>query len=283
MDTGTDTFEMWGDEMTFSELCKAVKPACPSLRSQKTFIQEMTKAAGNQFYESDSYFKQLFSGRKQLTDNLKLSLRGKDNLVALTAFFEARMVTDRVPDVVAALGIPETGTPNKHALAIALAVQLRTIVDCDDANAPDVLISVYQDQGQGQLQKTPAPAPAFIKPLYPGDDAYVGGDTTHVIKSTDVFQHRWSLINTGTQAWIGRKLVYIRNPDIDRPEADPAVVEIPDVQPKAAIGITTTFDGRGFDGVFHCKWEMQDSEGRNCFPGRQLMFCVTIDAKYKRP
>ena len=77
--------------------------------------------------------------------------------------------------------------------------------------------------------------------------------------------------------------MYIRNPNIDRPEADPAVVEIPDVQPKKAIAITTTFDGRGFDGVFHCKWEMQDKDGRNCFPGRQLMFCVTIDAKYKRP
>ena len=80
-----------GDEMTFADLCCNVKKGCPSLRSQKMFIQELTKAAGSMFYESDSYYKQLFSGKKPLTDNLRAQLRGKDNMTQLTAFFEKRI------------------------------------------------------------------------------------------------------------------------------------------------------------------------------------------------
>lgn len=94
--------------MTFADLCCNVKKGCPSLRSQKMFIQELTKAAGSMFYESDSYYKQLFSGKKPLTDNLRAQLRGKDNMTQLTAFFEKR-ITD-VDKVIAAFGIPETGT-----------------------------------------------------------------------------------------------------------------------------------------------------------------------------
>ena len=56
----------------------------------------------------------------------------------------------------------------------------------------------------------------------------------------------------------------------------------PDLKTNERIKITTTFDGRGFDGVTHCKWEMQDSDGENCFPERDSLFCVTIDAKFKR-
>ena len=86
---------------------------------------------------------------------------------------------------------------------------------------------------------------------------------------------------TGKVVWNGRKLVYKRGPK-DRPEAHPDVIDIPDVKPNERIKITTTLDGRGFDGVTHCKWEMQDSDGENCFPERDSLFCVTIDAKFKR-
>lgn len=270
--------------MRLTKLCYGVKAGCPSIKNQPALIDALFDAAGGIPYISKSYKKQLFNGGEEFSVNLKMNFRGKDNLLSLTDFFERSITDTKIDKVIEALGIPETGTPNKHALAVALAVQFRAIIDSDEEDAPNVLIAEYQNQVRSQDVGTPAaPSASPFKPLYPGDDAYVGGDTKHVIKSTDVFQHRWSLINTGTQAWIGRKLVYIRNPDIDRPEADPAVVEIPDVQPKKAIGITTTFDGRGFDGVFHCKWEMQDENGQNCFPGQPLKFCVTIDAKYKRP
>ena len=264
--------------MTFADLCSKVKKGCPSLRSQKMFIQELTKAAGSMIYESESYYKQLFSGKKPFTNNLKEQLRGKDNMTQLTAFFEKR-ITD-VDKVIAAFGIPETGTPNKHALAVALAIQFRAIIDSDEENADDVLFLEYQTHCEET--DASAPASAGFKPRYPGDDIYVGGQKHYQIKSTDVFTHTWELANYGTQTWTGRKLVYIRNPRVDRPEANPEVIDIPEVKPGSSIKISTTFDGRGFDGVFHCKWEMQDKDGVNCFPGRLLLFCVTIDAKFKR-
>ena len=281
MDTCSDTFGKWGDEVTFATLCDNVKGGCPSLRSQKKFIQELTKAGGSMLYVSDSYYKQLFSGSKPFTENLKEPLRGRDNLAQLTVFFEKK-ITD-VDRVIAGFGIPEAGTPNKHALAVALAIQLRAIVDSDEEDAPDVLILEYQTQCRANNDE---PASAGLKPRYPGDDIYVGGTMSYKIKSTDVFQHTWDLLNCGTQTWTGRRLVYIRDPRVDRPEANPDVIEIPEVKPGKSIKISTTFDGRGFDSgpyeAFHCKWEMQDDNGENCFPGRSLLFCVSIDSKFKR-
>ena len=269
--------------MRLTTLCYGVKAGCPSIKNQPDFIDALSKAAGEKLYISKSYKKLLFNGGEEFSVNLKMNFRGKNNLHSLIDFFEDSISNSKLDVVIAKLGIPETGEPNKHALAVALAVQFRAIVDSDNDDGPDVLFTEYLEQRQGIGQGLPTPTAVFYEPLYPGDDIFVDGGKDHVIKSTDVFQHSWHLINEGSQTWTGRKLVYTRNPDVDRPEADPAVIEIPETKPQKAIKITTTFDGRGFDGVFHCKWEMQDKEGRNCFPGRQLLFCVTIDAKFKRP
>lgn len=76
-------------------------------------------------------------------------------------------------------------------------------------------------------------------------------------------------------------MVYIRGPK-DRPEATPSEIPIPDVGPGESIKITTTFDGRGFEAVTHCNWEMQDEDDDNCFPNQISKFSVTIVAKFKR-
>lgn len=81
--------------------------------------------------------------------------------------------------------------------------------------------------------------------------------------------------------WTGRKLVYIRG-EKDRPEANPAVIELSDVKSNQSIKITAIIDGRGFDRITYCKWEMQDADGQNCFLERKTIFNVTIDVKYKR-
>lgn len=103
----------------------------------------------------------------------------------------------------------------------------------------------------------------------------------HVIQSYDKVLHQWKIMNTGKLVWTGRKLVYMRGKK-DQLEANPSVIELPDVSPNQSIKITMTIDGRGFDGITYCKWEMQDANGQNCFPERETIFSVTIDAKYKR-
>lgn len=117
--------------------------------------------------------------------------------------------------------------------------------------------------------------------MYKGDSVSVYHTSRHEIESYALVTHVWELFNTGKIVWSGRKLVYKRGTK-NRPEAHSDVIDIPDVKPNESIKITTTIDGRGFDGITHCVWEMQDSDGENCFPDRESLFCVTIDAKFKR-
>jgi hypothetical protein len=86
--------------------------------------------------------------------------------------------------------------------------------------------------------------------------------------------------NTGNQTWRSRKLVFINNGTV-RPRTDKNSIDIPDVAPGKEIKITTSFDTRGFEGRYECLWEMQDSEGNDCFPNNKRLFNVTIDSKFE--
>lgn len=68
----------------------------------------------------------------------------------------------------------------------------------------------------------------------------------HVIQSYDKVLYQWKIMNTGKLVWTGRKLVYMRG-EKDQLQANPCVIELPDVRPNQSIKITTTIDGRGFD------------------------------------
>lgn len=260
--------------MKLEDWCAGVYKYCPNIKSQDKFIVALFTAAGDG-HVSKSYAKQLFTGAKGLVENQKLPLRGKDNISSLILFFETE-ISD-VGAVLIALGIPEKQEPNKRALAAALAQQMKLLVESDEEDVEDILILQYQEAKQKDVEVDAS----FAKPLYPGDSISVYQNPRHEIQSFEKILHTWELINTGSIPWIGRKLVYKRKPK-DRPEANPDDIEIPDIKPKESKKITTTIDGRGFDGITHCIWEMQDSDGENCFPERDSLFCVTIDAKFKR-
>lgn len=260
--------------MKLEDLCAGVYKYCPNIKSQDKFIVELFTAAGDG-HVSKSYAKQLFTGAKGFVENQKLPLRGKNDIPSLISFFETE-ISD-VGAVLIALGIPEKQEPNKNALAVALAQQMKLLIESDTEDVDDILILQYQESKQNNAE---VDAP-FAKPLYHGDSISVYHSLRHEIQSFDKITHTWELTNTGSIPWIGRKLVYKRKPK-DRPEANPDIIEIPDIKPKESKKITTTIDGRGFDGITYCVWEMQDSDGENCFPDRESLFCVTIDAKFKR-
>lgn len=260
--------------MKLEDLCAGVYKYCPKLTSQDKFIVALFTAAGDG-YVSKSYAKKLFTGDKSFVIKQKLPLRGKDNISSLISFFEAEISDAEA--VLIALGIPEKQEPNKKALAVALAQQMKRLIESDEEDVENILILQYQQAKQKDVEVDGI----FARPLYMGDSISVYHDARHEIQSFEKVTHTWELRNTGTIPWIERKLVYKRGPK-DRPEANPNVIEIPEVQPKKSIKITTTIDGRGFDGITHCIWEMQDSDGENCFPERESLFCVTIDAKFKR-
>ena len=266
--------------MVLANFCKGIYPACPAFTNHEGFIDGLCDAAGRKLTISVSYKRNLFGGSKPFVQSQKMDLRGHDNQKALEDFFYQNIADAKVMDVLLAFSVPEKNEPNKKALSAALALQMKALIDCsDDEEADDLIISAYQE-----AKAAPTDEETLIsafKPLYQGDDVYVGTNPTYKIGSHDTVPHTWSIMNVGKVAWIGRKLVYRRGPK-DRPEAIPSEIPIPTVKPQENIKITTTFDGRGFDGVFHCFWEMQDSDGENCFPKRDSLFSVTIDAKFKR-
>lgn len=73
--------------MNLSRLCKGVKPYCKKIKSQTVFVKELFKAAGNG-YISDSYAKQLYSGGKPFTNELKAGFGSTDRTQELIAFLK---------------------------------------------------------------------------------------------------------------------------------------------------------------------------------------------------
>lgn len=266
--------------MKLTDLCGGVKPSCPQLKSQKIFIEKLFDAAGDKAFISDSYKKAFFNGSKPFNDKQKESFRLKDNLNSLIAFFENSIDDGKVNAVISCFGIPEKGEANKKALSIALAMQMKALIDSDTEEADDVILTEYQI---AKVSSDRCSTDSFNKPLYPGDDIYVDSynNANYQINSHSKIKHTWKLQNRGSQTWIDRKLVYKRGVK-DRPEAAPNIITIPETKPNEFVNVSTIFDGRGFDGVTKCMWEMQDKDDDNCFPGRNSLFCITIDAKYKR-
>lgn len=151
----------------------------------------------------------------------------------------------------------------------------KLINETDDID--DILAMTYEAEKTNTSEEITG---VLFQPLYNGDSVNAFYNRTYVIQSYDKVLHQWEIMNTGKLVWVGRKLVYMRG-EKDRLEANPSVIELPDVRLNQSIKITTTIDGRGFDGITYCKWEMQDTDGQNCFPERETIFSVTIDAKYK--
>lgn len=266
--------------MKLGDLCKGVKPSCPKLKSREKFIDGLFAAAGGAPFISDSYKQGLCNGGKPFTDALKEQNREKDNWQSLVTFFMTEIAEAKVGDVLLKFGIPEKETPNKKALSVALAKQMKALIDDDNEDVDEIVILEYQ---RAKEEASPEKVNMGMQPLYPGDSAYVQfiPNQTYKIDCYGNVQHTWSIQNTGKIKWIERKLVYARGPK-DRAAASPEEIPIPDVGPNEFVRISTDIDGRGFDEITRCIWEMQDSDGKNCFPKRESLFCVTIDAKFKR-
>lgn len=263
--------------MTLSDICKGTYPACTKIKSQSAFITALFEAAGGTLYGSDSYKKQLFKGDKPFTASLKESLPSQINTNALTDFFYNNIADTKLPDVVAGFGIPEKEAINKRALASALAIQFKAIIEFDNGSAENVVILEYQNR------KANAVDGAIIAPataLYPGDQFYIREThrPSYQVNIYEKIQHTWIFDNIGTQEWKGRKL-YFSNHDSVRPKAEDVYVLIPDTLPQKSVKVSVEMDARGFEGVSECKWIMIDSEGNDCFPNCSS-FAFTISSTF---
>lgn len=262
--------------MKLDEFCSGVRPACPVLSSREKFIDELFKAAGSELHVSVSYKRQLCNGDKGFTVELKESYRNRDNIESLTDFFMNYISQDRITDVVANFGIPESGKTDKKALSFALAMQFRKIVDSDEADADNVLSLNYQEakgRGDEELKKT-MPVSAY----YPGDSIYLNSSYRPIyhVNVREDLTHTWSFDNVGTQTWINRRL-FFSNHDSVNPSASSDYIDIPKTPPNGHVEISVTMNPEGFEEKTECKWIMVDKDGNDCFP-RSSNFTIVIDA-----
>jgi len=265
--------------MQLKDLCKGVYKSCPSLTSHEKFIDALFTAAGGNLYLSPSYKKQFYSGDKQLTENQKSSLRGRDNISSLTEFFETNISDGQSSVVIAAFGVPEKAAPNKKALAAALALQARAIFNSDEDEVDDIIAMEYQKALSEPSTSSPQQA---LTPLYPGDSAWTEfkPHQTYAVECYEKIVHTWIIHNTGNQTWYGRKLVF-SNQDRVRPRAEATSIDIPDTLPNQIIRIVANIDARHIEGKFDCEWVMQDADGIDCFPNSRRMFYIYIETIYK--
>ena len=265
--------------MNLKGLCAGVYPSCPQLTSQDKFIDALFEAAGGNLYISKSYKKQIFCGSKLFLGNQKASFRGKENFESLTAFFMKDIPNEKVTNVVAAFGIPEKGTPSKKALATALAMQMRAIIDSDADETDDLITMEYQ---RFKAEPTAAPTELAI-PLYPGDSAWVleyKPQRSYSTNCYDKFSHEWLIRNTGTQAWHKRRFVLESHFKVG-PVVSPTCIELSDTAAGKDIKIAIDINAGGGEGRFELIWMMQDSDGNDCFPNNKHLFCVFIDTKFE--
>lgn len=263
--------------MLFSDFCIRIYPYCTKYSNYKDLFDDLAKATKTEFDYSDSYKRSLTTGTVPFNKKIKSQMRGRDNLQTLIDFFMKKVPDENVLELLLNFGVSEIGVPDKSAMCVALAHQIKAIIDSDEEDADNIFASDYLKIKNTGTASTPK---EFGQPRYPHDKATVISANKHTIEIYDKVRQEWEIVNDGSIHWIDRKLVYKRGPK-DRPEAKPSVIEIGDVPPGEKIKIATTFDGRGFEGVSQCIWEMQDSEGNNCFPDQKAKFCVTITAKFK--
>lgn len=241
--------------------------------------------AGGSSYFSTSvnadkeYQKKLYNGSKPMTQNLKDSFPANTQLDALVSLFEKHLKDDQVRQAMTAFAIPVSLEPQKGIFSRALALQFCYIMKNEDSDVDDVVAMEYQ-----RLLTEPVDEKSqSLAPAYPGDSAYVlefQPARIYSKKCYEQFDHTWVICNMGNQTWRDRKLVFINHAEV-RPRANSNCIDIQDVAPGKDIKITTSFDTRGFEGRYECLWEMQDSEGNDCFPNNKRLFNVTIDSKFE--
>ncbi len=268
----------------FSTFCNAIYPRCPQIKSQGMFVSKLFVAAGSKYFSASTtsdkdYQKKLYNGSKPLNQNLRDSFSNSIRFDSAVAFFTEYIDDDNTRDLMAAFAIPTSVEPDKTLLSKALAAQLQLLIQSEKNDVDDIVATEYQ-----KLMIEPAAEPAQqLAPLYPGDSAWVlecKPQRSYLVHCYDKFQHTWVIRNNGSQTWRGRKLVFANCNEV-RPRADVNSIDISDTPPGKEIKIATGFDARGFEGKFDCVWEMQDSDGKNCFPNNKRQFCITINTKFK--
>lgn len=271
------SFSKGGEAMFFSEFCDMIQPTWLGCSSQAQYLKGLFNAASINRVYSDEHLRAIYSGKKPFNSNMKKCFPRPVDEVKIASYFESHIQADKVDTLIDAFAVPMNLERNKTYLCVALAKQVATFIRCKDEDADCIIVAAYKT-----AIITEASAHYEIpKRLYACDDLYVDQkDKRHEVGCYQRFRHEWSIQNRGQCLWSGRKLVCVNQSAI-KPQFGSLTIDIPNAKPYEFIKIATEVDSRGIEGSYSCVWEMQDSEGNNCFPDSRLVFDFTINVTFK--
>lgn len=239
-------------------------------------MQGLVKAAKILRDYSDDHLKSIYNGNKPFASNFKKQLPKPVDLGPLTTFFQTHLKDEYVGPLIDAIGVPSSIERKKDYVSATLAEQVKAFIESKAEDVPMVLAEAYNRQRITGIQS----AYQIPQVLYAGDNVWVEpGGNKYDVGCYETIHHEWVIHNYGKAIWTGRSLVLANQAEI-RPKFSLTKLDIPDVMPDGIIKIAVDISANGFEGSFNCKWEMQDSEGKNCFPNSRYVFDVVVNVSF---
>ncbi|MBT1035461.1 hypothetical protein KJY78_03730 [Canibacter sp. lx-45] len=159
---------------------------------------------------------------------------------------------------------------DKNDFCLAIARQLRLIFEANKSEVENVILEEYERIWLGDSDTVSD----YYAPLYPGDEVLnYSNPRVQDVNTYQKFFIELDIVNTGSVPWVNRRLVYQRPSTSGPLPVGEDVIALPTtVNPKGTFRATIEMDARGSEGYFRCRFEMQDSDGNNCFPRKEKFY-----------
>jgi transcriptional regulator with XRE-family HTH domain len=141
----------------------------------------------------------------------------------------------------------------------------------DRFQADGLLLSLFEvavHAGEQERRRVKGKWPRLYRAV-PGDcSTFIGDTIPHgtLMEPGQVFEQAWRVRNSGTVAWVGRRLE--RQGPLTGPGLISSLrfVEIPETKPGEVVGITAALKAPTYDCASIAYFKLVDAAGRLCFP-----------------
>lgn len=251
-------------------------------RNQGVYVIQFFNAAGSNYFhlsencqhQTNVYLEteRRYALNKSLSPEIKGSFPNPVYLDNLTSFISHNMKQGSLAQCMEQFGVPSDVEQDLEKFSRSLAIQFSRFMDIDVDDVHNSVWEIYQ----ALLKGNEITQEDLRGSRYKGDDVYVDErNKMHEADCYEIIHHEWKIQNRGSIPWRNRKLVMVNQADI-HPRPVKKVIPLQDTNPNEFINIATDIDARGFEGDFECKWEMQDADGKNCFPNKRWDFNIRI-------
>jgi transcriptional regulator with XRE-family HTH domain len=159
----------------------------------------------------------------------------------------------------------------------------------DTFQADGLLLSLFEvaEHAPEQERRRAGGKRPRLKRALPGDASTFVGDTIPHgtrMEPGQVFEQTWTLRNSGTVAWIGRRLE--RQGPLTGPGLISSLrfVDIPNTEPGGEVAVTAHLKAPTYDCSSIASFKMVDADGRLCWPDSyQLGLDVLVLVRGQRP